>query len=155
MFTTPKRTVAAYLVALIAAAGLTAFAAGPASAQSVGDGTDPSNTGCASSAGTQESVQNPAGVGGLLELRWSSGCGTAWARFTCEQDPNQFGCTSYTIYIRRDTDGRAYSVTVNFPTTTPYHDQLYTLQLNDGAGVSAQACFYNINTHVTACTSSF
>jgi Protein of unknown function (DUF2690) len=155
MITIRKRHFAMPLAAALAAAALSTVAAGSASAATVRDGTDPNNTGCASSASTILSVQDPTGTGGLLELRWSSHCETAWARFTCQQDPNGFGCTNYKIYIRRDNDGANYSVTVHFPTITPVNHQLYTLQLNDGGGQSAKACFYDLNTSVTACTGSF
>ena len=145
-------------LAVVAAMGLAAPAASAApsrAATSVGDGSDPNDTGCASSAWTQYSVPNPTGIGGTLELRYSLSCSTAWARFTCEQDPNGFGCSSYKIYVRRDQDGVNYGVTVSFPTSTPINHQLYTRQLNDGVGQSAKACFYNTASGVTACTASY
>jgi hypothetical protein len=130
-------------------------AAGLKMLQSVADGTDPNSTGCAASGETIYSVSDPVGVGGLLELRFSYLCNTAWARFTCEQNPDGFGCLNYKVYIRRDQDGVNYWVTVNWPHQTNQGQMVYTLQLNDGAGQSAKACYYDTAGNVTACTPSF
>lgn len=141
------------LAGVVTAGLLTIGAVAPQT--SVGDGSDPNNTGCSSSASTPVSVSNPAGIGGTLELRFSANCQTAWARFTCQQDPNGFGCSSYEIFVRRNSDGKTFSQTVSFPTSTPVNHQLFTAQLNDGTGQSAKACFVNTSSDVTACTASF
>lgn len=125
----------------------TAFLAPLAYASSF-DGTNPHTTGCDSSASTEFQVSGPSG---LLELRYSSSCQTAWARFTC----NQSSCTNYSIYVRRNQDGVAERVNVIFPSSTAQGASLYTLQLDDGVGLSAMACLFNQETRQTTCTNSF
>ena len=53
------------------------------------DGTDPHATGCDGSAWTP--YNRTISGSGLLELRFSTSCQTAWARFTCT---NTNGCTN-------------------------------------------------------------
>ena len=66
------------------------------------DGTDPHYTGCDSSAFTAPG--SPVnGAGGSVELRYSTSCGTAWARFTCQ---SWNGCTNYSLWVRRNNDGK-------------------------------------------------
>ncbi len=73
------------------------------------DNTDPSNTydsygyTCDASAGSHGTAY---GDQGYVELRYSSNCQTAWARFTCTS-PNVFfnTCFDYEFKVVRTTDG--------------------------------------------------
>lgn len=122
------------------------------------DGSDPNATSCANPdhASTIDgiAIDPPNGPdAGWLELRWSSSCLTAWARFTC----NDFLCSNYRIWIHRNNDGKEESVSVSFPRFTANGAQLYTLQLYDGGGISAKACFRLTDdpSAPTHCTSPF
>src|SRR2546421_2018427 len=117
----------ALVVGLSVALGTTALAANLDH-----DGTDPNSTGCSGSAWTPYNITVDQGS---LELRFSSGCQTAWARFTCLTS----GCTSYNIFVKRLQDGKAYSNGVSWPSSTPRNGILYTLQVGDPSGWSAEA----------------
>jgi hypothetical protein len=120
----------------------------PASAY---DGTDPNSTGCAASASTVYFITIDQGT---TQLRFSSSCQTAWARFVCAQ-PGA-GCTEYQIQIYRNTDGYSQVNGVSYPFYTAPNEQLYTNQLNDGSGVSAKACYRAAATNwIFQCTSSY
>lgn len=80
---------------------------GPAYAANY-DGTDPGSTGCAGPyANTEYALSVP---GGTLELRFSTLCLTAWARFTCQISG---GCTNYRLFVHRNTDGKEEGVRVS------------------------------------------
>jgi hypothetical protein len=122
-------------------------------AYAAGDGTNPNDTGCANASNNPVTEAHVSGPSGLLELRFSWGCLTAWARFTCQQSTR---CTNYKLYIHRNNDGREYSVTVTAPASTGNGQQLFTLQLNDGAGSTAKACLVRTDAPVPPiCTTSF
>lgn len=141
-------TVASLVAVVVASVTLTGT---PAHAIAVVDGSDPNATGCANSAATEYSTQVPDTLNaGRLELRWSSGCETAWARFTCYVG-GITGCSGYRLYVHRNNDGKEEAITVTGH--THLGDQLYTLQLNDGAFLSAKACLDDL--FGTFCTGSF
>jgi len=111
------------------------------------DGSDPNSTGCSGSAWTPFFINV---ADGTLELRFSNGCSTAWARFTCLVG----GCTNYNIFVQRQQDGKAYSNGVSWPSSTPRNAILYTLQVGDPGGWSAIAC-YNHNGGAWQCTGAY
>ncbi|MEV6053261.1 DUF2690 domain-containing protein [Streptomyces sp. NPDC052107] len=83
------------------------------------DGSDPSATGCASGATTVESavVQNSHSTFGTIELRYSTACHTAWARFTLNYTQSACGNASAGYdcahaFVTRNNDGRTYSCTI-------------------------------------------
>lgn len=127
-----RKTMRRFALPLLVAAMLVATASPAAAAY---DGTDPNGTGCDASATTLDNFFFDQGT---TQLRYSSTCGTAWARFICA---NGSGCTNYNIMIYRVNDGRTYVNSVTWPTYTPVNASLYTLQLDDGQFQTAQACY--------------
>jgi hypothetical protein len=114
--------------------GISFFAtSGSAQAYSY-DGQNPASTGCGSDATTMESARmvNHAGVDfGVIELRYSINCHTAWARLTlddgqqwCGNASAGYACSTATIV--RNNDGRAYTCTIY----TGQH-QCYTAMVYD------------------------
>jgi hypothetical protein len=71
------------------------------------------------------------------------------ARFTCQ---SLFGCSDYSIWIRRNNDGKV--IQLNIAGITWNGQSVYTAQLFDGGGYSAHACISDID-HNTACTADF
>src|SRR5689334_24344165 len=59
-----------------------------------GDGTNPYATGCATTAVPVFSFWTGSGV---LTLKFSNGCATAWAEFTCRSTN---GCTFFTLWAQ-------------------------------------------------------
>lgn len=115
------------------------------------DGTDPHSTGCDTSAGNP--VPNVAVPGqGTLELRFSSGCQTAWARFTCT---NTGGCTNYTLWVKRVQDQKSETQHVTWPNYTDYNTTLYTLQLYDAGSFQSYACFQGYFGAQAYCTNAY
>lgn len=128
----------------------TAFLASPAYAYSY-DGSNPHTTGCDNPSTTWTVFQISNTAGDSLELRFSDSCQTAWARFTC----NQFSCSSFSFYVRRDQDGANERIDMDFPDLMFQGSSLYTMQLYDGAGFSSKACLYEQLPQQTYCTDSF
>jgi hypothetical protein len=106
----------------------------PSSAQAYTyDGKDPSATGCGSDARTVHSARmvNPRGYDfGVIELRYSLNCHTAWARLTL--DSRQWNCgdaaagyACSTARIVRNNDGRAYGCTIYEGQTQCYTAMVY------------------------------
>lgn len=115
------------------------------------DGTDPHTSGCDNGAVTEFFVTIDQGT---TSLRYSSACATAWARFQCASGGS--GCTNYDIIVQRNNDGLTYTNSVRYPTFTPTNAVLYTLQLDDGVGQSAKACYRAaFDNWLWHCTSSF
>ncbi len=134
------------LLVFLGAASLTAYANNEPY-----DGTDPNSTGCAASAWNP--VPNVGVPGqGTLELRFSSNCLTAWARFTCW---NTNGCTNYTLWVKRVQDQKDETQHVTWPAYTDYGTTLYTLQLYDGGSYQSYACFQGYFGAQAYCTSAF
>ena len=109
------------------------------------DGSDPNSTGCSS---TAHSIFNRTVPDeGYIELRYSTGCRTAWTRFTCT---NGHGCPAYSLsfLIQRDQDGKwAIGGSVGIGQgDSEYSDQIY-----DGIGWSAFSCWGSSS----YCTDSF
>lgn len=147
MRTTMKRL--AICLPLVAVVG---FAIPSSARAATYDGTDPNGTGRAGSyANTEYSDPVP---GGTLELRFSTRCLTAWARFTCQTSDR---CTNYRLSIHRNGDSKEEGASVSWPSSTADGAQLYTLQLDDGAGATTRACITYIALYPppTDCTSSF
>ena len=112
------------------------------------DNTDPNSTGCATNdwrtwTGYTKymdgSVNAPAL--GILELRYSSVCGTAWAKFTCDStDP--YDCTNTCVNVQRGTDG---VWPTQYQCVTPWKSMdkgtfIYSYQLNDAGSLYSRAC---------------
>ncbi|MFD7709715.1 DUF2690 domain-containing protein [Streptomyces sp. NPDC059785] len=100
------------------------------------DGSDPVGTGCDASARTV----GRADIGGgdaLLELRYSSGCKTAWARITITNgrpcEPGNDNCAR--AIVHRDSDGLEYGCQTE---DDPARHSCYTAQVNDD-GVTSYA----------------
>jgi hypothetical protein len=74
---------------------------------------------------------------GTLELRYSPGCGTAWARFTCT---GYWGCNNYHLRITRDNPDGAY-IDDHVTDGTPKGGQVYYLQVNDAGSFRSRACW--------------
>jgi len=133
----------------------TAFLAPPAYASVYPyDGTNPDTTGtplCDSNAVTVYSLTFHLypDSSGLLELRFSNVCATAWARFTC----NQGFCNNYSLYIHRNNDGVEERVDVS--SGTPQGVHVYTLQLDDSGSLSSKACIDRVYPRGSSCTNSF
>jgi hypothetical protein len=87
---------------------------------------------------------------GTLELRYSPGCGTAWARFTCSNPNPRVGyCNNYTLRIQRDVpDGAVIDDYVTDGTNKG--DAVYYLQVNDAGSFRSKACWYYISWSCTA-----
>lgn len=113
------------------------------------DGSDPHQTGCDSSAWTPYSRTIN---GNLLELRFSSNCQTAWARFTCN-DPN--GCTNYTLWVTRVQDQKQQVQHVTWPNFTDTGTSLYTLQNYDAGSYQNYACYQGYFGAPQYCTSAY
>ena len=115
------------------------------------DGTDPYSSGCA--AAGSWSVFNPVWTGtGWLRLKFSNGCATAWAEFTCATPG---GCNNFTLWANRAPDGKSMTDWVTWPSTIPNGVTLYTLQLFDGGWYSTRACYQGYFGAQTFCTGGF
>lgn len=129
-----------YTFAVLATIGMLvgSLAAAPVPASAAAyDGTDPVATGCLGSARTVGS----ANLGGAtLELRYSAGCRTTWARVTLQ--PSAPRCVRGDAYcgsalIVRNRDGRQFSCEI--PTGGR---SCYTRQVNDAGATSyAYGCW--------------
>ncbi|GAA2796227.1 DUF2690 domain-containing protein [Streptomyces showdoensis] len=127
--------------ALLLAAGALSLTGGSAQAATY-DGNDPASTSCG---GTTSTVRSAAMYDptfgthlGTIELRYNSGCRTAWARVSL--DYAQFNCGNASAgkacaqaKVVRNSDGRSYSCTVAVGSSS-----CYTRMVND-AGVSSYA----------------
>ena len=102
----------------------------PASANSY-DGKDPVSTGCSSTATTKAYAD---GSGYTIELRWSSGCATAWARIVVENDYLSLGAAAEII---SQTDGN-YACS-KFSSYSTNYSSCYTPMVADGVGLKADA----------------
>ncbi|MER8046124.1 DUF2690 domain-containing protein [Streptomyces sp. NPDC094032] len=129
--------------ALILAAGALTLTGGSAQAATY-DGYDPATTGCGGTTSTVQSaaMTDPHGNHlGTLELRYNSGCRTAWARITMDYTQSACGNASAGVacpkaWVIRNSDGRQYTCTV-----TEGRSSCYTPMVND-AGVSSYAQSY-------------
>ena len=118
------------------------------------DHTDPTNpydesrTICAYGASSSQSITPYDGV--TVQLRWSSVCGTNWARVYIENGSAAANAGSWTLRVqRRAISGESAAV-------DDYHSRggtggSYTYQLFSPADYSARACFA-INTDPPVCT---
>jgi hypothetical protein len=79
---------------------------------------------------------------GTLELRYSPGCSTAWARFTCTSPNPRVGyCNFFTLRIQRDNpDGAVIDDYVTDGTNRG--NSVYYLQVNDLGSFRAKACWW-------------
>jgi hypothetical protein len=111
------------------------------------DNTDPSG-GCATQdyrtwTGASHSLNVGTGglVTGLLELRYSSVCQTAWARFTC-QSSNAWACTNICVNVNRGTDGAwaTHYQCVNWDEHMANGAQIWSYQVNDAGSMYSSAC---------------
>jgi hypothetical protein len=123
--------------ALTASAALTVLSTGTAHAAAY-DNTDPASTGCANTAKTVASapIYDVSGSSeiGYIELRYSTGCQTIWARVTTFGGyvPGDHGIATATIH--RNSDGAELSATFSYAGQT----SVYSNQLND-SGVTSYA----------------
>ncbi|MFB7412913.1 DUF2690 domain-containing protein [Streptomyces sp. NPDC056202] len=124
---------------LLAAGGLMATGGSAQALQY--DGADPAATYCGGTTSTVKSVgvyDYHSNRLGTLDLRYNSGCRTAWARLTITYGYSDCGNASAGIAcaqarIVRDNDGRTYSCTVR-----PGNSSCYTPMVND-AGYTSHA----------------
>lgn len=118
---------------VLAGASIALMMVAPASAGAAAyDGTDPAATGCSSTAVTIYSKM--VGSYAYVELRYSRGCRTTWARLFGGYQGEPGNCAaSYTI-IHRDSDGLEYRRTW----TSSDNGSIYTRQVND-ANVTSYA----------------
>jgi Protein of unknown function (DUF2690) len=115
------------------------------------DGTNPHTTGCDNGAFPARSRNVP---GGLLELRFSGPpayCGTAWARFTCQQ----FQCTNFVLWVHRVNDNKQENIYWTLPAWMMNGQSTYTLQLYDAAAYTAYACIQGYFGAQAYCTSTY
>lgn len=114
------------------------------------DNTDPNATGCSTGdwrtwPGASRSFDaGSAPATGLLELRYSSVCGTAWAKFTCGSS-NPFNCTSVCVNVNRLNDNAWAS---NYQCVEPWKSMdpgtwIYSFQVNDWGSLQSRACIVN------------
>jgi Protein of unknown function (DUF2690) len=80
-------------------------------------------------------------VTGLLELRYSSVCQTAWARFTCQSN-SAWACTNICVNVNRGNDG---AWATNYQCVTPLEHmangaQIWSYQVNDAGSLYSSAC---------------
>ncbi|MEU8761170.1 DUF2690 domain-containing protein [Streptomyces sp. NPDC048659] len=127
--------------ALLLAAGALTLTGGSAQAATY-DGADPAATSCGGTTSTVQSASvNDPYFGthvGTIELRYNSGCRTAWARITLDGAQSNCGNASAgkacaQAKVVRNSDGRQYSCTVSVGSSS-----CYTRMVND-AGVSSYA----------------
>ncbi|MGC9541571.1 DUF2690 domain-containing protein [Streptomyces sp. UG1] len=124
------------------------------------DGTGPRATGCASSARTVESAVLRNSVGtrvGVIELRFSSYCKTAWARLTMDRQQWQcgdpaagFACSR--AWIVRNNDGRTYRCTLDEGDKRCWTRQVYDL---DPLSSFARGYADTVNGEVNVRTASY
>ena len=69
---------------------------------------------------------------------FSTGCQTAWARFTCKQSG---GCTNFVFWIHRVNDNLSENFYMTYPASMGNGTQRWSPQLYDGGGYEAYACF--------------
>ncbi|MFI8966571.1 DUF2690 domain-containing protein [Streptomyces sp. NPDC053493] len=142
MRTLLRRTAQAGTALLLAAGALT-LTGGSAQAATY-DGSDPASLGCGGTTSTVQSaaMTDPHGNRlGTLELRYNSGCRTAWARITMDYTQDACGTSSAGVacpkaWVIRNSDGRSYNCTVSAGNRS-----CYTPVVND-AGVSSYAQSY-------------
>jgi hypothetical protein len=127
-----SRLLRAVAVVSLGVATSLAVAASPAAAATY-DGTDPQSTHCADTAITAQArnIRNPANnaIVGVIELRYSRHCATAWARVvkysnTLRCVPADVGCADALVY--RNSDRREYSCKTRLGANS-----CYTRQVND------------------------
>jgi hypothetical protein len=132
--TVRRRVLSVLATTSLVATALVALTAAPAAAAAY-DNTDPEATGCARTARTIDRRDIGGGYA-LLELRYSSGCRTTWARVTLTSGlrcvPGDDHCA--TAFIRRNSDGYARVC----GTPGGVRTSCYTRQVND-AGVTSFA----------------
>jgi hypothetical protein len=143
-FRIQSRAFAAIVGACVMLAGAPAVALAAAY-----DNTSPVDTGCIN---TQSTVKTRSVDYGTLDLIFSTGCHTAWARFTCHQSGN---CTNYVIWVHRIQDGYELSFHQTWPTYTPNGNQRLTNQLNDAGTYQAYACFQQYGGGSIECTAAY
>lgn len=101
------------------------------------DNTAPDTTGCSATGITP--IPQYFTSQGVLELRFSRNCATAWARFTCT---NSSGCSAFCITTHRVTDNTWVQ---NYWCTPPWDTdsngvQRWSNQLYDGGSLQSEAC---------------
>lgn len=120
------------------------------------DGTDPSTTGCGSNDATNyysKIVSDWTGNYGALILRYSYGCGTAWAKFICNAS---VGCSNFTLWVTRNNDGKSYDTQLTYPEDwMAQGSDTWTDQVDDPLGYSAYACFQSFLDAPKFCTDSY
>lgn len=103
------------------------------------DGSDPYQTGCAPSSFVPHSAYD--GTGWKIDLRFSNGCATAYARAVCHAPAWTWGCDGGVyLDVVRVNDGLRYYAGVLFAgngTST------YTAQVDDAGSLQSAACLSN------------
>lgn len=100
---------------------------------------DSSGNTCASSAKT---VSSTGTAWGSLELRFSFGCQTAWAKFTCRTPPPRVaGCYDYNLRIQRDVPDGA-TIDHHIGDVTHVGQSTYWRELNDAGSFRSKACWW-------------
>jgi hypothetical protein len=122
------------LIAVLPVA-LLAMSAQPALAAHYGiDGSNPYATGCAN---TGVPVFSAWTGSGILTLKFSNGCVTAWAEFTCRSTN---GCTFFTLWAQRN-DGSTSTIWMTWPQSVPNGATVYSGQLFDAGALATRACY--------------
>ena len=120
------------------------------------DNTNPHTTGCDPTWATS-SHGIAYGDQGYVELRYSSSCATAWAKFTCTSPIWPYGtCFDYMYKVVRTTDGATIIKSVS--DGTPKGAYTYSNQVYDAGSITSQACLIAHNTRglsYWACTVPF
>lgn len=117
------------------------------------DNRDPATTGCDSGANTPSGSYTVQGDQGYVELRYSPGCTTAWARFTCVHPIYPYNvCFNYMFKVVRGIDGA--TIVKNVSDGTPVGAHTWTAMVWDYGSIQSQACIlkFVIRYYVWACT---
>jgi hypothetical protein len=109
------------------------------------DDTNPYTSGCAA---TSRPIYTRWTGTGVVTLKFSFGCLTAWAEFTCRSGN---GCTNFTLWAARN-DGASSTVWVTWPASVPNGFTIYTGQLFDGSWFTTRACYQGYFLQPQYCT---
>lgn len=125
------------------------------------DDRDPSNTYDSNGNTCDYTAGSPVGSvsnnQGYVELRYSSGCTTAWARFTCVNPIWPYNvCFNYEFKVQRNTDGATIVKIVT--DGTPVGAHTHTNEVWDQGSITSQACIIKVDSrgnNYWACTPSY
>jgi hypothetical protein len=137
----PRRAVLV-LLSMLTVASLTIVLTPSAMADPL-DGSDPGATGCWRTEHVEQSFTSQQVTGVTVELLYSSGCGTAWARITCTFAPS-YGCGPNVLSIVRldsSPDGYArYDISAADNPASGSNSYFWTNQVYDAGYNQSEAC---------------